>query len=98
MVVCTAIIVAVLLADETRMLSISVVDNAALAIHEWTLSHVVTVETYGKRWWALRLLVALMSSFYAVKYSRHKYVHVGNYAARDAWAAVRSGAIKRLCI
>ena len=49
MVVCTAIIVAVLLADETRMLSISVVDNAALAIHEWTLGHVVTVETYGKR-------------------------------------------------
>ena len=94
----TAVIVAVLLADETRVLSGAFVDSAALAIHRCILSHVATVETCGKRWWALRLLVALMSSFYAVKYSRHKYVHVGNYAARDACAAVRSGVVKRLCI
>ena len=62
LVVCTAIIVAVLLANETRVLSISIVDNAALAIHKWTLSHVATVETCGKRWWVLRLLATLTDS------------------------------------
>ena len=67
LVVRIAVIVAVLLAAETSALSILFVDSAALAIHKWTL----------------HLLVALMSSFYAVKYSRHKYVHIGNYAAHD---------------
>ena len=67
LVVRTAVIVAVLLADETRVLSISVVDNAALAIRRCTL----------------HFLAILTSSFYAVKYSRHKYVYAGNYAAHD---------------
>ena len=57
-----SITVAVLLAAETRVLSISVVDSAALAIHRCTLSHVATVEMCRKRWWVLRLLATLTDS------------------------------------
>ena len=49
LVVCTAVIVAVLLAAETSALSGAFVESAALVIHRCTLSHGATVETYRKR-------------------------------------------------
>ncbi|ESU41859.1 Hypothetical protein GSB_153784, partial [Giardia duodenalis] len=42
-VVCTAVIVAVLLADETNVLSGAFVDGAALSIHKWTLHPLATL-------------------------------------------------------
>ena len=62
LVVRIAVIVAVLLAAETSALSILFVDSAALPIHRCILSHVATVKTCGKKWWALRLLATLTDS------------------------------------
>ena len=43
LVVCTAVIVAVLLAAETSALSGAFVDGAALSIHKWTLHPLATL-------------------------------------------------------